>query len=474
MSFKEWTKFTSGLRFRITFVYSTLFGLFICIFAYIITSEYFKSTRHDFDANLINYAIDLSSNLKIEDQHSIVSYKGREIDEKKSLPFILNKTYYTIRNIKGQVISKSFNDFLIKEIPYNPALPLSSDYSHRVLTFKNGSDTYRAVNLKFTDPSKNIYIIQIATLFNSVIERERNLITINLLFIPLLIISSSVFSYLIAGNALSPIKTVILTANNIAAKNLSLRLPEINTGDEIEELTKTLNNLLARLDVAFQAQQNFVANASHQLNTPLAIIKGELAVLESKARTPEEITKFHMSLREELERLIELVKNMLLISRVKSGLDHFVFHSTRLDEVLIGAVSRLNGKAQEKKIIIRYNIDEDMSPSEMEVMGEKQLLNALFDNLIDNAIKYSPERSTIELSLKNINSRPEVWIQDEGVGMDEQTFEHRLKNRFERSHNHIPGTGIGLSISHKIAEFHNAKMTYQNNKPQGSVIKVRF
>lgn len=467
----KWSKLFNGIRFRLTIVYATLFGLFICAFAYLTTTESFQAGREDFDSSLINYAIDLSDYLTVDEAGIHIAFKVPGSEIRKAFPFTLNETYYSLRTIDGKFLAKGPKVFPFDAIPYNSSLPLKQDYTHRLLTFSNGADVYRAVNLKITGNSGREMILQVATLFNSIRDRERNQLIIIIVMLPVLLLISSIASYLIAGNALNPIKSLTDTANNIAAKNLSQRVPNVNTGDEIEELSKTLNNLLMRLEKSFKGQEHFVANASHQLNTPLAIIKGELDVLQTKQRTLQEYDKFHTSLREEIERLIELVKNLLLISRVESGQENFIFNTLRLDELLLSVVTRLQSKAREKKITIRFDIDETM---DVEVSGEKQLLDSLFENLIDNAIKYSPESSIIHLSMRKGDANLEVWIRDEGPGISEQEMEDILNKRFRRGSSYqLPGTGIGLSIAHQIAEYHHARIIYRKLS-DGSLFIVRF
>jgi signal transduction histidine kinase len=470
----KWNKTFKGIRFRLTLVYSTLFGLFICIFAFIITREYFLSGRQDFDSSLINYAIGLSDHLTIDPSGVHIALKVPESEIKKSFPFVLGQTFYSVRDISGRILAKNVDPTKFSEIPFDPTLPLKQDYTHRILGFNIREDKYRAVNLKITNSSGKEMILQVATIYNSVVARENEHLIITFLMVPFFIIGSSFFSFVIAGNALHPIKALTETANNIVAQNLSLRVPEFNTEDEVEELSKTLNHLLERLEISFKAQEHFVANASHQLNTPLSIIKGELDVLESKDRSKEEISKFHQSLREELQRLIELVKNMLLISRVKSGLENFVFSKVRLDEVLLTTSSRLSSKAKEKKILVRFNIEVDLSTTDLMVMGEKQLLDAIFENIIDNAIKYSPEESTIFLDIKKVDGNTEVWIMDEGPGIREEELKHIMNGRFQRAIGHIPGSGIGLSLAKKMADFHQAQIKYKKLAPAGSLFMIEF
>lgn len=472
MSLTSLTNIFKGIRFRLTLVYSTLFGLFICVFAYIISSQYFQSGRKDFDSGLLNYAIDLSEYLEIDDSGLKIAFNLPQSEIKKAFPFILNKTIYIVRSYDGSILSKSNGLDPDQDIPFDFHLTTYEDYTHHFVNFTIGPEEFRAVNVKITNEAGREMILQVAASVDTLLARERNHLIIIFLVVPTLIIVSSFISFLIAGNALAPIKVLTDTANKIAASNLSQRVPVARTGDEVEELSKTLNTLLDRLETSFKAQEHFVSNASHQLNTPLAIMKGELDVLESKTRSIEEHNRFHKSLREELERLADLVKNMLLVSRVESGLDSFIFHPLRLDDLLLGTSSRLQIKAREKKITMRFNIEEDI---DLEVMGERQLLESLFENILDNAIKYSPTQSTIQINIKKINQLLEVWIQDEGPGIEEDEVPSILNVRFHRVSPHIAtGTGIGLPIAQKIAHFHHAEIDYKKMSPQGSLFIIRF
>ncbi|MFP5385995.1 MAG: ATP-binding protein [Bacteriovoracia bacterium] len=476
MSSTRWNSIFKGIRFRLTFVYSSLFGIFILAFAYITSLQHFQSDRQDFDSGLFNYAIDLSEYLYIDESGLKIDFKLPESEVLKAFPFLLKQTYYNVRNYEGKILAKSHKIFSIGEIPFDPSLPKEKDYTYRYFNFKKDGEVFRGLNMKIINERGKEMILQVATSQEALIERERNHLLITMTVVIFLIMASSFFSYLIAGRALLPIKSLTDAANKIAAQNLSLRVPDVNTGDEVEELAKTLNKLLDGLEKSWEAQENFVANASHQLNTPLAIIKGELDVLESRPRTPEENARFHVSLREELERLIDLVKKMLMISRVESGLEtSFSLSWVRLDDLLLTTSGRLRSKAKEKKINLRFNIDENISSQDLEVLGEKQLLDTVFENIIENAIKYSPPKSTVFLDIKKINDHTEVWIQDEGPGIMEEEFKKKLTTRFERGPGpNIPGTGIGLPIAHKIAQLHKARITYKKRTPTGSLFMVTF
>lgn len=463
-----------GLRVRLTFVYSTLFGFFICTFAYLMSGQYLDVLHRDFDAALLNFGLDITQN-EILTPGFESKLKISRYESKKQLPFSLGATVFVLRSIDGAIIggSESLPEGMV--IPYRSDLPQSPDYTHRFLAVVYKNTEYRAVNIKMTNAEGQVRILQVATPSHLLSEQTDRLILLNLLTIPFVILIASIASYLIAGNALKPINDVTSAARSIAAENLSQRVPETDTKDEVSELSRTFNNLLDRLEKSFKAQENFVANASHQLNTPLAIIKGELDLLETKTRTQEEEARFRKSLREELERLIELVKKLLLISRVESGHANFVMAPVRIDEVLLNTTSRLSKIAKTKRITIRFNISEKLEEDSLIIRGDRQLLDAMFENLLENAVKYSPEDSTVDIDLEKDGPRVVVSVSDEGPGMSEKDWENITHGRFKRGEGiTIPGTGIGLSIVQSIADLHHSELKYGPRKPKGSKFLIAF
>ncbi len=467
-------KFLKGIRFRLTLVYSSLFGFFICVFAYILSSQYLDLLRSDFDSALLNIGIDISRSDELTPGY-LSPLKVPEYESKKQFPFAVGSTVYVLRSIDGKVLGGSDKIPEGLRIPYRSNLPQSPDYTHRFLSLVHQDIAYRAVNIKMTNSKGQVQILQVATPSQLLIEQEDNLVLMNLLTIPFLILISSIASYLIAGNALDPIKVLISTARSIAAENLSQRVPEVDTEDEVAELSRTFNGLLMRLEKSFRAQEHFVANASHQLNTPLSIIKGELDLLESRARSPEEEANFRKSLREELERLIDLVKKLLLVSRVEAGHEHFLMSPVRVDEVLLNTTSRLSGIARAKKISIRFNIGESLEEDSLIVKGDRQLLDAMFENLLENAVKYSPPETTVMIDVEKNNSRIEVSVTDEGPGISRGDWENILQGRYKRGEGiTMPGTGIGLSIVQSIAELHGARLEFWQLSPAGSKFLISF
>lgn len=473
MSFRKSTSVFKGIRFRLTFVYSTLFGLFICVFAYVLLKQNLQFARQTFDSALFNFAIDISAQIEKTDFPLEKNFRIPKRELEKEFPFTLQETYYIVKSLNGEELLRGGNEIhRVRDIPYSSELAHEEDYTHRFLDLTEDGEEYRAVNMKVTSANERVMILQVLTPTSLLHEESERDLAVILFLIPTLILVSSILSYILAGNALIPIRELIKTTQSIAATNLSQRVPEPETGDEISELASTFNTLLGRLEKSWKAQENFVANASHQLNTPLAIIKGELDVLESKERSLEEHEKFRKSLREELLRLTALVQQMLLISRVEAGLESFNLRPVRIDEVLLSVTSRLTNRAREKKITIRFNMEE-FEEDLLEIMGERQLLECLFENLVENAIKYSPRETVLSIGIKGNNNSLIVEIQDEGDGMEPEDFLKIIHSRFQRASQIMPGTGIGLSIANQISEFHRAELIY-NRLSSGSLFQVKF
>jgi signal transduction histidine kinase len=252
--------------------------------------------------------------------------------------------------------------------------------------------------------------------------------------------------------------------------NLNERIPVPEAEDEIRELAVTFNGLLERLDKAFASQDRFVANASHQLRTPLTILKGELDVLRRSEAGPDEIRRVLDSVGGEINRLIQLVQDLLLLARLDAGRDTISFSPVRVDEVLLRVVARMQKLAQHKNVQVTTQFSAEEAGSELDavVLGDDELLDSMFENFIENAIKYSPNGSVVDLAMRVMARQIEIKVSDSGPGIPED-LRQKIFERFSRVQpsNIVPGSGLGLAIAAEIANLHNVKIDLTTG-PQGS------
>lgn len=446
-----------GIRFRISTTYAAVVTLVLAIFSFYLAQEHLLIEEAEYDQFIRSYAIDVSR--FIDPQVNPEEFEAKAIAELKYFPFNSDNTFIQIYSPQKRSLY-SYKD---------AALPIP------VKNF--GLDEIAGVEYRFFKlalPDQRILVV--ATSLESVMNSQNRIIRFLLTYIPLSILIMALSSFVVVGQALKPIRMALTKMRELITTKSYQALPVPAAQDEISDLIKTFNVMLSQVKKTIDAQDQFVANASHQLNTPLAIIKGELDVLTSKPRTQEEIDLFHKSLNQELLRMKSLVRDMLLISRVESDQASFIFQEVHLDDILTETVARFSALSLSKGVSLKCVIDEQSLASlqGFEINGERQLLLCLFENLIENAIKYSTPQSTIQVDLKSSQGLVHFSISNSGPVMSEEVIKRIMDSqRFTRGELKIPGTGLGLYLVKKIAEYHKAEILITSSDQQ-TQISLKF
>jgi heavy metal sensor kinase len=271
--------------------------------------------------------------------------------------------------------------------------------------------------------------------------------------------------YVLIRRALAPVQRVTQAAQEITLSHLERRLPEVDSGDEIASLTVALNQMIARLDESFQNNNRFTADASHDLRTPLTILRGELESLVVDRDMPAGVRDKLGSLLEEIERLVKIVEGLFALSRLDMGeaqAERVQFDLAALAETTAEQMILL---AEERKIALSY------APSGVvEVKGDRTRLKQALVNLLDNAIKYTPDGGKITLSVEAEDGVAKVEVADTGIGIQEEALPHVFKRFFRapgvRAGN-IEGSGLGLAIVQAIFSAHGGGVSVVNTPPAG-------
>lgn len=471
----RWQKileYSRGIRFRLSLVYSAIFGLCLILASIVITYEYLGISHEENDQALRSFAIDLSHYVNPAE----INLDQVIASEIAYFPFLLQNTMVSVRRLDGKLLYSNRRQLVA---PHHQQFA-NSQAIHEFTSFNLPDGTQmRGINLR-TAHLKEPLIIQVSSSIDGLTALQDRHILFLISLISISILVTAFASNVVAGKALNPVRETIHQVEELIHNESYRPLPVPNTHDELAELTQTYNDLLYKITRTLEAQDQFVAHASHQLNTPLAIMRGELEVLLSKPRGPEEMARFHQSLAQELERMAQLVRDMLLVSRVEAGKASFHFSKLRLDEVVTETVARLGVKAREKRIALKLEFAPLLLEDENDLLvkGEKQLLNCLFENLIENSIKYSPAESVVHILLNKVSEQVSIEISDKGPGISAEVKE-RLKRseRFFRGQHtdKVSGTGLGLYLAGRIAEYHGANLEVQNLvPPPGARVKVSF
>lgn len=275
----------------------------------------------------------------------------------------------------------------------------------------------------------------------------------------------------IAGSALRPMATMTTTARAIAlSRGFSRRLPHLGRRDELGQLADTFNEMLASLEEAYQTQQRFIADASHELRAPLTTIQGNLELLERAPHMKEaERVETVAYLRQEAGRMGRLVADLLVLARADAGqpMKHQV---VELDRILVDLF-------QETRILARGRKMALLDLDQVQLQGDPDGLKQLLLILVDNAIKYTPEGGRVQLAMRTEPGAAVVTVADTGIGIDPEDLPH-LFERFYRADKarsrDLGGTGLGLSIAKWIAESHGGHISVESTVGQGSTFTLRL
>ena len=288
----------------------------------------------------------------------------------------------------------------------------------------------------------------------------------------LVLLLASGGGYFLARKSLAPIATMNSQTQRISAENLSARLDVTNSKDELGCLTTTINELLARLENSFNEQQRFIADASHELRTPLAVLRGETEVALGKTRTIDEYQQSLWLIQDEAERLSRIVEDLFLLARQPLNTPA-AFNKERLS--LNEAVRDCARAAQVLAVRkgIRLKLESDLPP--IVLNGDEELIKRMLLNLLDNAVKYTPEGGEISLAIARQNGNAEIVVRDTGIGIpasDQTRVFHRffrVDKARARAHG---GAGLGLSIARWIAELHGGAISVASKPGEGSTFTV--
>jgi len=272
---------------------------------------------------------------------------------------------------------------------------------------------------------------------------------------------------LLATRCLQPIQGVAAAAERIRAGTLGQRIPLTGTGDELDRLAGTLNNMLERIDHYVRQVQRFTADASHELRTPLAALRGSAEVALSRERSAEELREVLEQTIEHYNRLQRIAEDLLLLARADAGEN--ILHRERLllNDAVADVVDLYGPLAEDRKLELRLHVGEAIW-----IDADGGRLKQLVGNLLDNAIKYTPPCGQITVELKTRNGLAEIVVADTGIGIPPEDLP-RVFDRFyrvdrSRASQHSGGAGLGLSICRSIAEAHGGGIETQSSPGSGT------
>jgi len=359
--------------------------------------------------------------------------------------------------LSGPPNDRSFNP---EELPPRQGSAKSSSYQ-----IEAPGGTALLVATQRVRVGNDTFLIEVGATLTANERLLHRLLTTLLLGLPVVLGVVILGGYILTKRALQPVQSMMRAAQEITISHLSRRLPALSSDDEIAHLAAVLNQMIARLDESFQNTARFTADASHELRTPLTIIRGELEAILLGRKLEPELRDALASLLEEAERLVRIVEGLFALSRLDTGeaqTERVRFDLAKLAETTAEQMCLL---AEVKRIELVYE-----TATCVEIEGDRSRLKQVVVNLLDNAIKYTPEKGRVSLAVRSQNGSALLEVSDTGPGVSAVALPH-LFERFYRADEvrsrEIGGAGIGLSIVQSICIAHGGAATAANTPPTG-------
>ena len=285
---------------------------------------------------------------------------------------------------------------------------------------------------------------------------------------PIFIVIASWGGIIIAGRAMKPVDEIIETARRIEAGNLTEQITMKTHNDEIGKLARTFNDMLLRLKKAFDGLAQFSQNVSHELKTPLTVMKSGIEINMIGERSSADYRELLVSLLEEIDQMTRIIDDLLLTSLSNTESIRATFTRIDISTLILQTIDFLGVLATDKKVSLEHTV-----PDGIGIVGNERLLKRAFSNIIDNAIKFTPPGKKVFVSVARDGNGVIVEIRDQGAGIKEDDIP-KIFDRFYRGKSaNAEGHGLGLSIVKWIIELHNGRIDIVSTSG-GTNFRVRF
>jgi heavy metal sensor kinase len=287
------------------------------------------------------------------------------------------------------------------------------------------------------------------------------------------LIGSSLAGYFMSRKALVPIAAIAAEAKRINDRNLNIRLPELQTRDELARLSATLNQMLGRIEAGYQSVRSFTANAAHELRSPIALLRAETEVALSLPRDTDYYRAAFARIEESSIQMSQLIDQLLLLARTDAGVELLQMGPLDLFELVHEVESSWRELYAAAGIHFRCNY----TATRRWVQADHSSLRRLLNTLLENAWRYTPSGRSVELRVADAADALEVAVHDTGIGIAPQD-QAKIFQRFFRVaqplHGKHPGSGLGLALAQWIAECHGTALTVHSRPGEGSCFALRL
>ena len=466
-----------SIRFRLTLWYTLILMTIMAAFSILIYFSLKHSLVRSLDASIRSEGEWVAGIIDMIDDEAD-DLEEFEEDLEDSLEDLLSEytsggrrsQYIQIRRGIGEVVyhSEQLDHVLLAS---REALQQAMDGKHTLETIIDPVEgTLRFMTLPVEGEDNEIYLVQVGASFRGIQRISRQLLFILLVSGAVAAVVSVLGGSFLAQKALKPVDEITKTAQKIEAENLSQRLEVPATEDELSRLATTLNEMIDRLERSFQQIRQFTADASHELRTPLTAMRGQTEVTLRRERSAEEYRQVLESNLEEAEWMSKIVENLLTLSRTDSGEIQLDVRPVQLGGLFQDACEECKSLAAAKNIEVFLDKIQEIT-----IFGDEIRLRQMLLNLVDNAVKYTPDGGQIRLSLEVDGKSARIQVKDTGIGISKENLPY-IFDRFFRADKarsrEMGGSGLGLNIVQWIINAHHGTIDVTSKIGEGSCFTI--
>lgn len=459
-----------SIRLKLTFWYTGLLTLTCLLLGVLTYGLLTYSLNRDIDYALRGIADVLATTV----QRRSDSMLPAEIDDifRQFFGFSPLERHIDFFNLSGQRQREQSREKSLLEVPLSESALKAAAEGQQVFETIRGEDTpaLRVLTTPVVDNGRVINVVRVGMSLENMHDTKKRYLLIMAGLLPITLLLSGGGGWLLAGRALRPIDSMTRSAKRISAEHLNQRLSVSGSKDELDRLAQTINEMLDRIDGAVQEMRRFSADASHELQTPLTILKGEIEVALLKQRNPSEYQQVLHSSLEEIDRINMLVEGLLLLARADVGALKLDLQPVDLAQICRQLCDHLQPLARQHNIELSH---EDLDS--VVVDGDELQLQRMLINLIDNGIKYTPPGGQVSVSVERGDHQAVIHVRDSGPGFSPDEAE-KIFDRFHRTsqarQQNSKGSGLGLSIARSIALAHGGDITAESFPGGGSRFSV--
>lgn len=442
------------IRFKIMLWYAALTGLLLVIFISALYQSLSKSLYNDPESVLRVAMSQISADLKVE--NNAVSY-----DEGVQLP---PDVYIIIVDFQGRVVYQNNNRLnWLGDAPF---------VIGKMRILEKNTASWMVFDNVIANEGKDIAYIRVSSSLEDIQESLTNIKLLLLFAIPAFLALAVFGGFFIAHKALMPISKITKTAQRIENGDLSERINDINSRDEVGQLASAFNSMLNKLEVSFKREKQFASDASHELRTPVAIVMAYSEVLMDRLQANsvdnDEFEESLRSIHKESKRMNRVISQLLMLTRGYEGKYQLEIEAIDLRQIIENIIEHLKETAEESNISLTYSVDSDIA-----LMADQSLITQMLINLIENGIKYGRPGGFVQLSAQQGADNVQVTVEDDGIGIAENElpliFDRFYRTNKSRDRN---GTGLGLSIVKWIVQAHYGKIFVDSQSGKGTVFKI--